>query len=254
MSKIAGRTRLAYGGGRRYQTGLGALGWLIVLAIASFALTCFFRVGPVYLDYWNTKQSLDVVMQDGKTPSLSKTELQRAIGNQLDVSMIKTIKAKASFDVALMTSHVAQYLVGDDEWRTALSALRRAVVPGGRLVFDSRDPAYRSWATWSPVESRHAVPLPDGGDVLVWSEATETDPGVVEVTRHYEFPDRATSSSVIMRFRTEAELRASLAETGWAVDFVFGGWQRQPAGAGGRAAAGARASSGSRRRSRRGSR
>ena len=79
MSKIAGRTRLAYGGGRRYQTGLGALGWLIVLAIASFALTCFFRVGPVYLDYWNTKQSLDVVMQDGKTPSLSKTELQRAI-------------------------------------------------------------------------------------------------------------------------------------------------------------------------------
>ena len=29
---------------RARQTGLGALGWLIVLAIASFALTCFFKV------------------------------------------------------------------------------------------------------------------------------------------------------------------------------------------------------------------
>lgn len=94
MAKIAGRVRRACGGGRRYQTGLGALGWLAALAIGSFALTCFFRVGPAYLDYWNTKQSLDVVMQDSKTASLSKFELQRAIGNQLDVSMIKTISAK----------------------------------------------------------------------------------------------------------------------------------------------------------------
>ncbi|MFY1597083.1 class I SAM-dependent methyltransferase [Micromonospora sp. WMMD737] len=137
----------------------------------------------------------------------------------------------ASFDVALMTSHVAQYLVGDDEWRNALSALHRAVVPGGRLLFDSRDPAFRHWTTWNRASSR-TVPLPDGSDVLVWSEATATDTGVVDVIRHYEFPDRARLSSATLRFRTEAELRASLEETGWAVDFVFGGWQRQRVGAG----------------------
>ncbi|MBM0278960.1 class I SAM-dependent methyltransferase [Micromonospora tarensis] len=171
----------------------------------------------------------------GVDPAAASLAAARAKPGAAAVTWIQGTAADAppaSFDVALMTSHVAQYLVGDDEWRTALSALRRAVVPGGRLVFDTRDPAFRSWTTWSPVESRHAVPLPDGGDVLVWSEATETEPGVVEVTRHYEFPDRARSSSATMRFRTEAELRASLAETGWAVDFVFGGWQRQPAGTG----------------------
>lgn len=92
MSKVPGK-RFTYRG-RKHQAGLGMLGWLIVLAIASFALTCFFKIGPVYLDYWNTKQALDVVLQGGQTANLSKTELERAIGKQLDVSMIKTVSVK----------------------------------------------------------------------------------------------------------------------------------------------------------------
>jgi hypothetical protein len=80
--------------GPRHQAGLGALGWLIVLAIASFALTCFFKVGPVYLDYWNTKGALEVVVEGGKANAMSKDELRRALQSQLDVSMIDTISAK----------------------------------------------------------------------------------------------------------------------------------------------------------------
>jgi hypothetical protein len=45
-----------------------------------------------------------------------------------------------SYDVAVMTSHVAQFLVDDGEWTRALRDLRRSLVGGGRLVFDSRDP------------------------------------------------------------------------------------------------------------------
>lgn len=79
---------------RSRQTGLGALGWLIVLAIASFALTSFFRVGPVYLEYWQTKQALDDVLADGQGVGKSKAELLDSIQKHLDVSRIEIIQAK----------------------------------------------------------------------------------------------------------------------------------------------------------------
>jgi hypothetical protein len=78
----------------RYQAGLGALGWIVVLGLASFALTCFFKLGPEYLDYWNTKNAVEVVVGNGKAGSMSKDELRSAVQKQLDVSMIKTITAK----------------------------------------------------------------------------------------------------------------------------------------------------------------
>ena len=46
-----------------------------------------------------------------------------------------------AYDTALMTSHVAQFMVDDREWRAALRAVRRSLDRGGRLIFDSRDPA-----------------------------------------------------------------------------------------------------------------
>jgi hypothetical protein len=36
----------------------------------------------------------------------------------------------------------------------------------------------------------------------------------------------------ILRFRTEAELRDSLAAAGFTVEAVYGGWSREPVGAG----------------------
>lgn len=77
----------------------------------------------------------------------------------------------AAFDVAVMTSHVAQFFVEDAEWRSTLKDLRRALVPGSLLAFDTRDPAVRGW-------------------------------------------------------------EQSLDEAGFAVENVFGGWDRQPVGAG----------------------
>ena len=52
-------------------------------------------------------------------------------------------------------------LAGDDEWQGTLRDVSRALVPGGRLVFDSRDPGARHWERWNPHDSRrwisHAV-------------------------------------------------------------------------------------------------
>ncbi|MEU4676706.1 class I SAM-dependent methyltransferase [Micromonospora sp. NPDC023737] len=138
-----------------------------------------------------------------------------------------------AYDVAVMTSHVAQIFATRAEWAATLADLRRALVPGGRLVFDSRDPADRRWEKWNPVDSRRRIVLPGGRKVEAWTEVTAIAAGDVGFEHHYVFPDgEELCSSATLRFRTERDLRDSLRMAGFYVEHVFGGWGREPVGAG----------------------
>ena len=129
-----------------------------------------------------------------------------------------------SFDACVMTSHVAQFFVTDEEWATALTDLAAALVPGALLAFDSRDPAARGWEAWN---AEHAV-----GDVQIRSEVTAVVNGVVSATRHYTMPEGSPAESeVTLRFRSEDELRDSLHAAGFEIEAIHGGWNREPIGA-----------------------
>ena len=51
-------------------------------------------------------------------------------------------------DLITMTGNVAQVFVTDEEWMATLRACRDALRPGGRLVFEVRDPAKEAHATF----------------------------------------------------------------------------------------------------------
>jgi SAM-dependent methyltransferase len=51
-------------------------------------------------------------------------------------------------DLATMTGNVAQVFVTDAEWASTLEATSAALRPGGRLVFETRDPAAKAWLEW----------------------------------------------------------------------------------------------------------
>lgn len=140
---------------------------------------------------------------------------------------------RAAFDIALMTSHVAQFLVDDDEWSAALADLRRALVAGGRLAFDARDPRARAWERWNPRDSLRQVDLGDGRKITIWTELTDVRGDTVSFALHYRFPNgEELRSDSTLRFRDEKRLRQSLGEAGYAVEHVYGGWRRQPVGSG----------------------
>ncbi|MFI1193244.1 class I SAM-dependent DNA methyltransferase [Micromonospora sp. NPDC020750] len=142
-----------------------------------------------------------------------------------------------AYDVAVMTSHVAQVFVTDEEWDRTLADLARALAPGGRLAFDSRDPAARRWERWNPTDSsrpvRLPVRLPGGRTVRAWTEVTGVRDRTVSFTQHYVFPGgEERLSSATLRFRSEAELRGSLRDAGFTVERVHGGWDGQAVGEG----------------------
>ncbi len=48
-------------------------------------------------------------------------------------------------DLVTMTGNVAQAIADPQAWHTTLRGAHEALRPGGRLVFETRDPAQRVW-------------------------------------------------------------------------------------------------------------
>ncbi len=140
-----------------------------------------------------------------------------------------TVLPRSTYDAVLMTSHVAQFFVDDDGWNSTLVDIRRAMVAGGTLAFDTRDPLARGWERWNPAESMHHITLPHGHGVTVWSEVTDVTGSVVSFTHHYAYLDgEELRSTASLRFRGEHELSSSLERAGFTVQAVYGGWNREP--------------------------
>ena len=171
----------------------------------------------------------------GLDPAEASLAAARAKPNADAVSWVEGTTASlrpGGFDLALMTRHVAQFFVDDDAWAATLRDLHDALVGGGRLVFDSRDPRARAWDRWTPEQSRENVELPDGTEVELFTEVTAEHGDVVSFATHYHFDDGTQlTSTADLRFRTLDELRVSLAAAGFSIQAVYGGWERQPIGA-----------------------
>ncbi|WEO95551.1 class I SAM-dependent methyltransferase [Streptomyces sp. FXJ1.172] len=137
---------------------------------------------------------------------------------------------RGEYDLVLMTGHVFQVLLSDAELRHALAAVRAALAPGGRFVFETRNPAVRPWATWTPERVRQVADA-DGRPVRVWHEVEEPVAGD-RVTFTETFAgapwDAPRVSRSTLRFLGPDALSAFLAEAGLRVTEQYGDFGRGP--------------------------
>ena len=125
-------------------------------------------------------------------------------------------------DLAVMTGNVAQVFVADEEWAAALQAVREALRPAGRLVFESRDPAKKAWLEWSRDQTYRRVAIPGTGFVQTWTDLTGVEQDLVsfQATVVFERYGTALTSDSTLRFRSRAELAGSLAAASLIVEEI----------------------------------
>jgi SAM-dependent methyltransferase len=125
-------------------------------------------------------------------------------------------------DLATMTGNVAQVFVTDVDWASTLRAAYAALRPGGRLAFETRDPASKAWREWTRERSYKRIVVPDLGGVRSWSEVLDVSGDLVSFrgTMVFESDGAVLISDSTLRFRHWDEVTASLAAAGYVVDEV----------------------------------
>jgi SAM-dependent methyltransferase len=123
-------------------------------------------------------------------------------------------------DLATMTGNVAQVFLTDAEWDSVLRSAHAAVRPGGRLVFETRDPAAKAWREWNRADSLARADVPGTGVVEAWAEVSAVVGDLVSFRSSFVFEaDRVTlTSESTLRFRRREEVAGSLLSAGFLLD------------------------------------
>lgn len=168
----------------------------------------------------------------GVDPAPAMLEIARAKPGAERVEFIegdaRTLRLGRRFALVMLTGHAFQVFLTQEDRRAALTTIAAHLAPGGRFIFDSREPACREWEEWGPEESRRRLEHPRFGAVQAWNDAAfDAGTGVVTYETHYEIEQTGQRLSAASRiaFPTREELERLIGEAGLRVERWYGDWQ-----------------------------
>lgn len=143
---------------------------------------------------------------------------------------LSTVGWDREFDLVVMTGHAFQELVEDDEIRAALAAIRSALVDGGGLAFETRNPLVRAWERWATAYTGEVTDATGAVVRCEYQVETPVEGGVVRYTSTFTSPgwDRPEVSRGALRFLDADVLGSFLSGAGLAIEEQFGDWARHP--------------------------
>jgi SAM-dependent methyltransferase len=170
------------------------------------------------------ERGIDVV---GVDPAGASLDVARA---KLGADRMRWLHGEAAtlpplhVDLATMTGNVAQVFLTDEDWAEALSGVRSALRPGGRVVFETRDPARAAWREWNRDQTHTTAVIPGVGLVEAWCDLTDLADSLVSFrsTFVFESDGSVVTSDSTLRFRNREEVERSLQSAGYVVSDVRG--------------------------------
>lgn len=130
------------------------------------------------------------------------------------------------FDLAIMTAHVFQVFPDNAATLAALANIRQHLVSGGRLVFESRNPAVQEWKNWTRELTTERREVAGIGPVEVFYQWRETKGDHVTFDAVYTLMETGEQriSTSTLRFADRETIIDLLMEAGFRLQSVFGWW------------------------------
>jgi SAM-dependent methyltransferase len=133
------------------------------------------------------------------------------------------------FDAAVMTGHAFQCLLTDDDILGTLAAVASRLVPGGRFLFETRNPARRAWLDWQSPDGPEHVESTAGPLLTAWTLVEVRDELVTfEGWTRFQADGTELTDASTLRFVDPERLRALLAEAGYGSVDLRGDWDGSP--------------------------
>ncbi|TDR79659.1 class I SAM-dependent methyltransferase [Paludibacterium purpuratum] len=149
---------------------------------------------------------------------------------QWHVGELTLLPPEPAFDAITMTGHAFQCLLADSEVTRTLNDMRVRLRPGGRILFETRNPAGLPWRHWTPQGSMRRVTLPDGRQLAYWHVLQAHLGQLVYFESHYEV--RPGNEHWVcesqLRFMTRQRLAEHLHIAGFEQVDWYGDWDGAP--------------------------
>jgi len=167
-------------------------------------------------------------------PAMLDVARRRAGGHKVDwvEADARTVRLGRRFDLVLLTGHAFQVFLTQEDQQAVLRTIANHLAPGGRFIFDTRNPAVEEWLEWTPQRSERMVAHPGLGTVKAWNDAEhDAATGVVSYSTFYEIPGggrQVLAAESKIAFPEKDDLAAMLDEAGLLVEQWLGDWEGEP--------------------------
>lgn len=125
-------------------------------------------------------------------------------------------------DLVTMTGNVAQVFITDEEWMSTLRVCRDIIRPGGRLVFEVRDPSKEAWKKWTREHTYQVMDVPAKGKIETWIDLLDVQLPFVTFRHTFVFhrDGAVITSDSTLKFRSKSEVIDSLSGANFHVEDI----------------------------------
>lgn len=143
----------------------------------------------------------------------------------------RRLRLREKFERIVLSGHSFQVFLSAADRAAVLKAIAFHLAPGGRFVFDSRNPAAEAWRQWTPAASLRIMNHPQLGAVRTWHDARhEASGGIVAYETTFEIASsgRRHMASARIAFPSKDTLARQISAAGLSVDRWHGDWSGKP--------------------------
>ena len=130
------------------------------------------------------------------------------------------------FDLIIMTGHVFQIFITDEEIQNILKTMRLHLSKEGIISFEVLNPSVKLWKNWTSDTCK--IFTKDKETIKCWKEIISIEDTKVTFYNIYQFPDTVLKSQSTLGFRSHKDLKAKIEKEGFNISQAYGDWFQTP--------------------------